>query len=213
MAKVDDDKARDKLLRAAEVEFFQKGFSGASIRTIAAKAGVNSALIAYYFGGKDELFRVVFQTATAPMNRRRMDQFDALEAAGNYRVEDVLHAWIRPIFEPPFINGSRPSAVLSFSLGEEQHDLLMQLISESYGEACGRFLQLMEKILPSVSRETLARRLFFVIGAVMTSMRVQEKSFRNFSLGQGDTADLEFFVSHLVNFAAAGFQAKDPDAP
>lgn len=36
--------------------FYAKGFHGTSIRDIARKAGVNPALISYYFGGKQALF-------------------------------------------------------------------------------------------------------------------------------------------------------------
>lgn len=52
---------REKILDAAVAEFGAKGYSGARTAGIAARAGVNQQLIAYYFGGKqgvlDELRR------------------------------------------------------------------------------------------------------------------------------------------------------------
>lgn len=44
-----------KVIDAAIVLFNVKGYSGTSIRAIAEKAGVNVALISYYFGGKQGL--------------------------------------------------------------------------------------------------------------------------------------------------------------
>ncbi len=205
----DSLKARDKLLRAAEVQFLRKGFGAASIRTIAEKAGVNSALITYHFGGKEGLFRLVFANAIAPINQQRMENFTMLEKEKDYTVEQILHAWVNPIFQRPFIAGARPTAVLSFSLGEEQSELHSQLISETYDEVNEKFLSMLEQLLPHVSRATLVRRLFFLIGAMMMATRDLGKSLRNLSRGQIDLPDLESLVTHLVVFSAAGFRAAD----
>lgn len=51
--------AREKLLGAATKLFAEKGFAGASIRQLAEAAGVNSAMISYYFGGKEGLYEAV----------------------------------------------------------------------------------------------------------------------------------------------------------
>jgi TetR/AcrR family transcriptional regulator len=52
----DPDRARQRLLEAAAEEFGAKGFSGARVRDIAARAGLNMQLISYYFGGKAGLY-------------------------------------------------------------------------------------------------------------------------------------------------------------
>jgi AcrR family transcriptional regulator len=49
--------SRRKLLDAALAEFAEKGYAGATVRAIAARAGVNTQLISYYFGGKAGLHR------------------------------------------------------------------------------------------------------------------------------------------------------------
>lgn len=48
---------RDELLTAARAQFAERGYSGATIRTIAAAADVDPALIRHYFGDKEGLFR------------------------------------------------------------------------------------------------------------------------------------------------------------
>lgn len=46
-------------MRAATEEFAEKGFVGARVAEIAARAGVNKQLISYYFGGKEGLYRAL----------------------------------------------------------------------------------------------------------------------------------------------------------
>lgn len=52
-----------KLIDAARIVFYEKGYDGATVRDIANKADVNLALLHYYFRTKDKLFGVVFQDA------------------------------------------------------------------------------------------------------------------------------------------------------
>jgi len=58
--------ARERIARAATVEFSEHGFDGARIDAIARSAGVNKALLYYYFPGKAELYRkLVLEHVTA----------------------------------------------------------------------------------------------------------------------------------------------------
>ncbi|MFF1540573.1 TetR family transcriptional regulator [Microbacterium sp. NPDC058269] len=51
---VSDSRAR--IIAAAVDDFGEKGYDGATIRSIAARAGVDSALVHHYFGTKADLF-------------------------------------------------------------------------------------------------------------------------------------------------------------
>ncbi|MFC4333984.1 TetR/AcrR family transcriptional regulator [Salininema proteolyticum] len=55
----DAERTKQKLLDAALTEFSAKGYSGARVGEIAARAGVNKQLISYYFGGKEGLYRAM----------------------------------------------------------------------------------------------------------------------------------------------------------
>ncbi|MDD2890388.1 MAG: TetR/AcrR family transcriptional regulator [bacterium] len=52
-----DSVSKEKIILAAIEIFAQKGKHGASMEEIAEKAGVNKALLYYYFKGKDNLFQ------------------------------------------------------------------------------------------------------------------------------------------------------------
>jgi AcrR family transcriptional regulator len=60
----DADRSCRALLDAATSEFSAKGFAGARVQDIAARAGVNKQLITYYFGGKDGLYREILRQWT-----------------------------------------------------------------------------------------------------------------------------------------------------
>jgi AcrR family transcriptional regulator len=57
---------RASILEAARKRFAREGYDGASVREIAADAGVDAALINRYFGSKDELFSEVVSLACDP---------------------------------------------------------------------------------------------------------------------------------------------------
>lgn len=54
-----DDLAVDKILECAKEEFMEKGFEGASMRTIAEKAGYTTGMLYSRFADKNELFREI----------------------------------------------------------------------------------------------------------------------------------------------------------
>ena len=63
--RVDDPEARAKIAAAAEELFAERGFDGAAIRDIARKAGVNGAMIHYYFGNKEGLYHALLEGAAS----------------------------------------------------------------------------------------------------------------------------------------------------
>jgi AcrR family transcriptional regulator len=69
---VDVDSSRQKIFASAERLFAERGFNGVSVRDIANDAGVNSALVGYYFGGKQGLLSEVYTCHCTPLNQERM---------------------------------------------------------------------------------------------------------------------------------------------
>ncbi|MDN4615828.1 TetR family transcriptional regulator [Leifsonia sp. F6_8S_P_1B] len=61
--------ARAAILRAAADEFADRGYEAASLRAIARRAGVDSALVHHYFDGKADVFAAALE---APLRPDRM---------------------------------------------------------------------------------------------------------------------------------------------
>lgn len=52
-----------KIIDAARILFYEKGYMGVTVRDIAKEADVNLALLHYYFRTKDNIFKIVFDEA------------------------------------------------------------------------------------------------------------------------------------------------------
>jgi AcrR family transcriptional regulator len=63
---------KDKLMDAAEKLFARRGYDGTSLRDITGEAGVDLALVNYYFGSKKELLAEVLDRRGKVLNQERL---------------------------------------------------------------------------------------------------------------------------------------------
>jgi AcrR family transcriptional regulator len=77
-----------KILAAAQQVLVTKGFSGLTLRAIAAESGENSAMVQYYFGNKEGLVKAMIDSVF------RDDQEDAAAAMSTVGSEDRLHRFV-----------------------------------------------------------------------------------------------------------------------
>ena len=68
MSKTKDTNTETTILNAAETIFQQKGMEGARMQEIADEAGINKALLHYYYRSKQLLFEAVFKSAFLNFN-------------------------------------------------------------------------------------------------------------------------------------------------
>ncbi len=108
--------AQRSLIEAGLLLFGQKGFDATSTRELAAKAGVNVALIAYYFGGKDGLRRAV----VAEVARRLMAAAGAPQSTEGLTPAAALMRLQTIVRGMAVFIGSAPEAepVVNFALSE-----------------------------------------------------------------------------------------------
>ena len=67
---IEDRQTEDKIFDAATEVFEEKGLAGARMQNIADRAGINKALLHYYFRTKDHLFDAVFTKLAQKMFTR-----------------------------------------------------------------------------------------------------------------------------------------------
>jgi AcrR family transcriptional regulator len=84
---------RERLLHAARELFLRYGYRAVSSRQIGAAAGVNFAMIRYYFGGKPGLYREILQGLLPP----QLKEFEGWAEAGGPALTEILanlvHMW------------------------------------------------------------------------------------------------------------------------
>lgn len=62
-------KMREQIKRVAESQFIARGYDGTTMRSIAKGAGCDSAMVSYYFGSKQRLFRDCFDLPLDPLQQ------------------------------------------------------------------------------------------------------------------------------------------------
>lgn len=93
---------RERLLHAARELFLRYGYRAVSSRQIGAAAGVNFAMIRYYFGGKPGLYREILE-GLMPAQLRK---FEAANGdSGGAPLEDILANLVRVWAANPWIAG------------------------------------------------------------------------------------------------------------
>lgn len=98
------DSTEDKILEAAKNVFVSKGMEGARMQEIADEAGINKALLHYYFRSKERLFEAIFSEIVkfAFPTLTRIIQSDQPIIA---KIEQVIDAYIELLMKHPFIPG------------------------------------------------------------------------------------------------------------
>ena len=94
----DDTKAR--ILEAAAAEFGERGYEGASIRSIARRADVDPALVHHYFDDKAALVAEVVAVPLRPDRIVRAALDGPIEELGERLLRSVLAAWESPAVRP-----------------------------------------------------------------------------------------------------------------
>lgn len=73
---ISSSKRAQRILQSADALFCDRGFDGTSIRDVAQAAGVNKALVFYYFDSKDRLFEQVVSRYYDEQRRVLIDAMD-----------------------------------------------------------------------------------------------------------------------------------------
>ena len=93
-----------RILQAAQQEFLEKGFAGARTASIAERAGINKALLHYYFRNKETLFEEVFTL----MSRQLIPEVKAIvvsEAPILDKIDRFIHSYIDFVKQNPDLPG------------------------------------------------------------------------------------------------------------
>ncbi len=94
------------ILNAAKNIFFRKGYDGARMQEIADEAGINKALLHYYFRSKDKLFEAIFKNAFQqfiPVMVENILSGISLEKKIEVFVENYLNVLIKTPQLPNFV--------------------------------------------------------------------------------------------------------------
>lgn len=84
---------REAILAAARAHFTELGYDSATLRGIAAQAGVDPALVLHYFGSKDRLFAAAMELSIVSAEEIPELLGDDVDGLGERVLRLVLHSW------------------------------------------------------------------------------------------------------------------------
>ncbi|MFH1160806.1 MAG: TetR/AcrR family transcriptional regulator [bacterium] len=92
----------EKILGAAKKVFHRKGFEGARMQEIADEAGINKALLHYYFRSKERLFEAVFEEAFSALMSQAKSIFFSNKPIAE-KIQEFLATYLTTILENSYI--------------------------------------------------------------------------------------------------------------
>ena len=97
-----DQTTEEKILAAAKKVFVRSGMAGARMQDIADEAGINKAMLHYYFRNKEKLFEVIFREAAARLFPKLNLIFES-DLSLFEKIEKFTAQYIDVILENPYL--------------------------------------------------------------------------------------------------------------
>ena len=167
------DITRERIIKAAERLFAERGYDATSIRAIVAKARVNQAAINYHFDGKDGLYREVLRAAFGALTERQLDHADEMKAMSR---EAALAEFIRRQLRPLLGRDeySRHMRILNWETVRPTA-VFRKLLSEEAAPFMGLAVELVRRFQPEADQRTLVAAAVWLLGQCSVFLRNREQ--------------------------------------
>jgi len=202
---------KDRILDSAEQLFADQGFAATSLRQITTEANVNLAAVNYHFKSKESLLSAVIERTFAPINRRRMELLDELEASSKTDrpdLEAAVRAFVRPAFEARSANAEsmRHFPRLMARIMAEPGDWAAPVMLPALQAVSNRFMPIFQRAMGVEKRTTVLWGAQFSIGCMTRCLIAPE--FIQAITGENQAQESkEQMLDRVVCFIVGGMQA------
>lgn len=198
---------RDRILLAAEELFSKDGFSGVSLRKITGEAGVDLALIKYYFGSKEGLFGEVLSRRVDKMSLQRLESLaktDIVEGSAD-TVRSLLSLFLAPMLgnSPQEMEDLRNYRLL-IALVTNSKTWQDEVFKQHYDPIAVKFIDALAKTLPEVSWVDICWAFSFFLGSVVNVVAETGRIDR-LSNGKCRSTDLHEACRQLIQYSVGAF--------
>jgi AcrR family transcriptional regulator len=167
------DVTRERIMKAAERLFAERGYDATSIRAIVAKARVNQAAINYHFDGKDGLYREVLRGAFRALTEQQLEHADEMKAMSR---EAALAEFVRRQLRPLLGRDeySRHMRILNWETVRPTA-VFRKLLSEEAAPFMGLAVELVRRFQPEADQRTLVAAAVWLLGQCSVFLRNREQ--------------------------------------
>ena len=132
-----DKDTEQRILEAARTVFLRDGTAGARMQEIAREAGVNQALLHYYFRSKERLSAAVFQQVASRIFPALVQTLGA-DSSLDEKIDTLIGVYLDNLSANPFVPGyliselhhhpQRVQQLLSIAIGAEPQTVMLPLL-------------------------------------------------------------------------------------
>ena len=164
---------RERIMKAAERLFAERGYDGTSIRAIVAKARVNQAAINYHFDGKDGLYREVLREAFRGLTEQQLQHADEMKAMSREAaVVDFIRRQLRPLMGRD--EYSRHMRIFNWETVRPT-PVFRKLVTEEAAPFMGLAVDLVRRFLPDADQRTLVVAAIWLMGQCSVFIRNRDQ--------------------------------------
>ena len=190
-------------MKAAEELFSEKGFDAATVDMVAERAGVNKALIYYYFKGKDDILDGLFTAVMKDIMELIEHTYEDFKL-DNDEVERIFNLFIDLISKKKKII----KVMMMESLkGETTHSPLFKIADYFIGSEVDTFIALLEKNNYPIPKEfekqqMLVTEFFTMLMPLISFVVYEEDCARHFGI---DKKELKQYFIHSMKMTHVGY--------
>ncbi len=164
---------RERILKAAERLFADRGYEETSVRAIVAKARVNQAAINYHFAGKDGLYREVLRAAFRALTEHQFSQAQETKAMPR---EKALGEFVRHQLRPLLARDELSRYIRIFNWEAVRPTAVYRkLMTEEAAPFMGLAVDLVRRFMPGADQRTLMMAAVWLIGQCIIFVRNREQ--------------------------------------
>jgi AcrR family transcriptional regulator len=167
------DVTRERILKAAQSLFADRGYKDTSVRAVVTKARVNQAAIHYHFGGKDGLYREVLRATIRALTEHQLAHAEELKEMSR---ENALAEFIKYQLRPLAARGeiSRHYRIFNWE-NVRPTAIYRKLVSEEATPFLSFAVDLMRRFMPSADQRTLIMAAIWLVGQCTVFSRNREQ--------------------------------------
>lgn len=125
MSNSNDSNTQEIIKKTAREVFFEKGLDGARMQDIADKAGINKALLHYYFRSKEKLFEIILDEEKQNFMRYLEDIITSQDYTFFEKIEKIIEKQIDNMINAPQL----PNFIMNEII--KRPELMNQMIEKS----------------------------------------------------------------------------------
>lgn len=197
----------ERMIKAAEELFAERGHENVSLRQLTSHAGVNVAAVNYHFGSKELLVEAVFESLVQRVCEQREVALEKLQPGSGLTLEEVVRSFVEPYLGDG--NEKQGALLARFLMRNRLYptESTRRVVSEHLDPMAKKYIAAFAQVCPNLSNEQLVWRYLFMTNTLAASSAGDNLARRVESLSADNCkAELRERREAMIEFLVAAFR-------